>query len=168
MSLVIVAYRQEYEKRCPRGCCHEGSGRSNFDIQHADDVEKASEWIAKHIHEDTEAEYVHYVFERWQDVVNTAVYHSPYPRMGEKSIEVPGCDWGEDEETEDDKDRRERLCDKIRTLVAARLGKFSEEAKLKEEEKKQQEAAKKLAEDKRRRLAQFEQLKKEFDTTNTK
>ena len=95
MPIVIISYRREWEQRCSRSCnCLLASGRSDFEMHVAEGEEQAASYIAKRLHEDRQASYLHYLFDRWEDVVAQGRCGSSAcsPLELEQSIMVPYTD----------------------------------------------------------------------------
>lgn len=91
--IVILSYRQNWERRCSRSCnCLHGRGDSDFDTHLAANEEEAATYIAKRIKEDDDASYTHCLLTRWEEVVALGRSYSTSPAGGEQSIQIPYTD----------------------------------------------------------------------------
>jgi len=173
MPVVIISYRQDWEHRCSRSCnCLRASGRSDFEMHLAPDEEEAASYIAKRIHEDPDAAYLHYLFDRWEDVVAQARYgsYTSSPSGAELSITVPYANpedyegaFEKDDEYEAEQARKNGMCSRIKELVTAKLGKLSEAAKQREREDQNRQHADDNRKRREREQAEYERLKKQFE-----
>lgn len=173
MPIVIMSYRQEWEHRCTRSCnCLHASGRSDFEMHLASDEEEAATYIATRIHEDTDAHYLHYLFDRWEDVIAQARsgnYNSS-PLGAERSVMVPYANpedyegvFANDDEYEAEQARKNGMCSRITELVTAKLGKLSEAAKQRQREEQNRQHAEENRKRREREKAEYERLKKQFE-----
>ncbi len=173
MPIVIISYRQEWEHRCTRSCsCLHASGRSDFEMHLAADEEETACYIAERIHEDMDARYVHYLFDRWEDAVAQARCgsHTSSPMAAEHSIMVPFAepedyDGGYEnyDEFEAEQARKNGMCSRVAELVSVKLGKLSEAAKEKEREERNRRSAEENRIRRERERAEYERLRKQFE-----
>ncbi len=175
--IVVFSYRHEYIQMGACGCCVDGGSCEDLEIETFYGEEAAANWLARRIQESPKARYSNLILQNG-DLGGLVGYGSTTWTTqgveGVKSIHVPNCvdedlAWKElieDEklgQTEEAQIRRDKLCNKLRELVAVEL-------KVLEEKKRQKDAAakrlKKETEAKRkleRERKEYERLQKQFN-----
>lgn len=69
-GLIIISYSEDWEKRCPRGCCREGRGVSEFAINYFNCLDEAVDFLAKRIQENINADQLNIVVDTQMDCMN--------------------------------------------------------------------------------------------------
>jgi hypothetical protein len=169
-QIVVLSFREEWEERCPRGCCFEGSGGSDFEMSCFETVDDAADWIVQQLSHHGGCE--HRVMENWQDVVDFCDRAEADPREGVYSITVPdtgvdydaeGWQWIEARQT-----RREVLEAEVKKAVSEKLDHAANDLYRQKKAKEDAAAAKAVADKTvRKALKEAQEAKRSKDKLKT-
>ncbi len=111
--LVLLTYRPNYEKYCPRGCHREGGNDSKFEITSHDTEESLIDKVIKDRKEDDDADFNHIVVTDFGGL-NMAVNSDFSGIDDEYSIQVFFDEYSEDFDTK--YKEKEDLENRLRTM----------------------------------------------------
>lgn len=154
---VVLSYSPNYELRCPRGCCSDGSANSRFNLNSFTTLNEVAKHVADFMFQDDCAEYQFMVFDSWKNTICNRYSNDDYLSKDILAIRFPYSYDDYEEEV-----RYGNLEEELRNLVSSLLTSTKEQAKLLAEEKKRKEEVERVEQERQRKLKQLEHLKKEL------